>query len=240
MSHILKWVVSAVALVALGLVAYQTIRVSRLQRRVNALARAQTAGRGAGGDKALAALRRRVAALERTATRLLGLLLSGRGGGPRADAGGWMKSELQGLRDDVDAVLTGEALDTEEGRKRLHELVKKAQKQSRERSRSERRKRWKKVFDFLVGEQLQKLAEDADLSQDQQDKLKKLINEEFERSRALRRAFRRGDKTAEEMITQSRKIRDEVDQKVKNMLSSSQYEKYQEQRRDFLGRRRRR
>ena len=88
-----KGILAAVSLLALGLVIYQTVRVGKLERKITALSRSAGSGDASDmdDDSDVAALKRRIAALERTATRLLSLVLSrrnGAGGGAGSGPGG--------------------------------------------------------------------------------------------------------------------------------------------------------
>lgn len=233
-----KGILATVSLLALGLVVYQTVRVGRLERKVASLSRSAGSGETArtDDDSDVAALKRRIAALERTATRLLSLVLSGRrgaGGGADSGPGGAVTDKLRKLRDDVDAVLSGDALSTDEGRKRLHKLVEKAQRQSREKIRS----RWRELFEHRMRKALKQFADSAGLTDGQLQKLTQLAYETIDETVQLQKAYQRGEITPAQFLEKSKKARQEMDQKARNLLGEEVFQKFVKARRKFLGRR---
>lgn len=231
-----KGILATVSLLALGLVIYQTVRVGRLERKITSLSR--TAGSGeasdAHADSDVAALERRIAALERTATRLLSLVLSkrpGAGADPKSAAA--LSTMFKNLRSDVDAVLSGDALSTDEGRKRLHKLVEKAQRQTRQKVWD----RWRELFEHRMRKALKQFADGAGLTDGQLQKLTQLAYETIDKTTAIKEAYQRGKITPAEFLEKNKKARREMDQKVRNMLGDEVYQKFVKARRKFMGRR---
>jgi len=239
-SKLARWLPALVAAGALVVVFVQRSEVTRLQRR---LARLEGSGAGTGqgaaesvaprtsggaaGDVKLNT--RRIAALERTVSRLASLLLAGQAGkggkgGKAVPVPGKVVGRLTNLREDVDALLTGEALKTAAGRKRLHELVRQAQQQARQ----ERRERWRKAREELFKERLDRFAKEVNLSGAQKEQLRQLLDGYRQKRRAMWQAASRGEKSYADAIRGRRALRKQIDQQVQQMLTADQYKRYKE------------
>jgi len=174
-------------------------------------------------EQTLANLVRRVEALERAPRTV-----AARPGEPAAPADPEQRrKELEALRSDVDALLTGEALGTEEGRKRFKELVREAQDEvfsERTRERVTAREEERAV-------RLKKFFEEARLSQTQQQDLSKLLDEEAAKRRTLQ--GQRTPQTREEMA----QLRKQTDDAARRLLDNEQAKQYDqmrhEERRDY-------
>jgi hypothetical protein len=234
------------AALAVGLFGYQTIRVNRLERRLSGRPAAATAGpeapreragrraRSEGGSEDTAALRRRILAVERALTTLVGHALSAQGkAGEAVDPvlQDWVKQEIKSMRSDVDGVLTGESLATEDGRKRLKQVLQEA----RSEERAERHERWGQLRDVMVKEQLAELAKATGLPAEKVEQIQTLLTDERTQRRTLRQGFQQGEKTAEEFIAGQRALRQATDEKVKGMVSEEQYQAYEKMRKQGGG-----
>jgi hypothetical protein len=131
------------------------------------------------------------------------------------------------LRSDVDALLTGEALETERGRERLRQVIKDEQHQhfaERQRARQESRDRW-------VQAQLDELSAEARLSDDQASRLRRLIASEGER-RAEIIASLGGAPITAEASQELRRMRSETENTARSVLSEDQHQAFLRMRRD--------
>ena len=223
-----------VAATALGLVVVQTVRLGKLEKS------RPVASSGEEDSEALekaAALEDRMASLEGAVRRLVGLALTRapaageKAGAPDPVLLAWMQDELKNLRKDVDNVITGDSLETEEGRKKLKDLLKNV----RQEERREHRQRFEQVANHLQREQLAQLAKDAGLDQATTDKLDKMLTDERQAMRDVWRAFRSGEKDIPAAIAESRKIRAETDAATRQMLSADQYKAYEQMRQEMPG-----
>ncbi|HEY3451439.1 MAG TPA: hypothetical protein VGK67_34085 [Myxococcales bacterium] len=150
--------------------------------------------------------------------------------------------QLQALRTEVDALLTGEPLGTEEGRKRLKDVVRAVQDemfadraQQREIQRDQER-----------SDRLKKFIEEARLSSTQAQDLSKLLDDESAQrkawSDARRAANGAGAGAAGEPVAsgqqareQMRTLRQTTDATAKAMLSAEQYTQYETMRSEDRG-----
>jgi hypothetical protein len=232
MDKLWKIVSVTVALAALVVVLFQRVTIGRLEERLEA-AEARRPGKTPDDPRA-ARLERRVAWLEQTVARVVRMSLAGGRGRAEGPAAGPAPASGAGspaatsdrvsrLREDVDALLTGEALATEQGRKRLHQVVRDAQDQVWR----ERRQRWRKVHSELRKERMKEFAEKAGLSASQQQQLTSLLDGERSRRRQLMRSARDGEVPFTQAMKTIRGLRTETDQKVKGLLDSKQYEQYE-------------
>jgi hypothetical protein len=220
---------TGLALVALVAVIVQTVKLRRLER---ALGRRPPAAKAVVDRSAdLAALRARLYSLEGAVRRLVGLAMSAKGkagGAPDPVLSAWVKNELKNLRDDVDAVLTKDALSTEEGRSRLKKLL----RQARQEERQERRSRWHQVREHLRQERLNKLAEDYGIDTDTQQKLNTMLGDERQKLREIMRSFRSGDKDVATAVSEGRALLDATDKQAGAVLNDAQLKAFQDMRKD--------
>lgn len=234
MKLIWKLAPTAIATTALVLVVVQTVRIGRLQKTRPAV--------GASDEDAetldkLATLEERMSNLEAAVRRLVGLALT-RTPAPGEKAStpdpvllAWMKDELKNLRKDVDNALTGESLDTEEGRKKLKDLLKNV----RQEERQERHQRFEQMASHFQREQLAQLAKDAGLDQATTDKIDTMLTEERTALRGLMRSFRTGEKDIPSSIAEARKVMADTDAVARQMLTAEQYKAYEQMRQDSPG-----
>lgn len=221
---------TAVAVTALALVGLQTVRLGRLEKARVAPARAEAAG-GEDGERA-ARLEKRVASLEAAVRRLVGIALT-RAPAPGEKAGApdpvllaWIQDELKALRKDVDSSIGGETLATEEGRKKLKDLLRSVRKEERR----ERRERWQQVAQHLQREQLGQFSKDAGVDQATTDKIDGMLTSEMDKLRGLMRSFRSGEKDIPTAIAEARKVMDDTDTAARGMLTDAQYKAYEKMR----------
>ena len=140
--------------------------------------------------------------------------------------------QLQALRGDVDALLTGEPTQTEEGRKRLKEVVRSIQDEvfaDRAQERAAQREQGR-------AERFKKLIEEARLSSTQAQDLTRLLDDEAAQRRALMEARRSaGGGAAAGRRDQLRTLRQRTDEGAKSLLSEEQYGQYQAMREEERG-----
>lgn len=123
--------------------------------------------------------------------------------------------EMTQLREDVDALLTGEATNTEQGRARLRALIAETQQQQW----SERQVRRDERI-------LQQLTDAAHLNSSQRDNLAKIMEEERNQRRALLESARNGGGNGQDMRPAMRALREKSDQKVREILDANQFNQY--------------
>ncbi|MBN2722673.1 MAG: hypothetical protein JXR95_01235 [Deltaproteobacteria bacterium] len=177
-------------------------------------------------------LEKRMRYLEKSLQQLVKLGISRKDNSDRSSSPVLSDSaeELKNLRKDIDAVLTDEALNTEEGQKRLKEILKK----SRDSSRVERRKRFDKLFNYMLQERLKKLGEENSIPSDTLEKIDSSLSSERTSFRDLRKNFRAGEIEPSEFFRKTREMREKTNNSVKGMLSDEQYKAYMEMR-DTMG-----
>lgn len=207
---------SILAVGALGGLMVQHRHIARLEARVSAPSESpdDTAAE-------LATLTARVAQLERSRARAIALptappAAAPAAGGPPPVVPGNLVAEVQQLRQDVDALLTGEATSTEQGQARLRSLI--ADTQQRQWAEREERR------DARI---VQQLADDAHLSQAQRDDLGRAFEAERTQRRALLAGVRQGEGRSEELRSSLQALRAQTDQKARALLSADQYTKYE-------------
>lgn len=203
---------------------------SRKISRIEKLLKENKAPSGDDQSDKIAKLMKRIAGLERHLVTLASIRSNNSKNVPAAPAGD-INTELKRLRTDVDAVLTDEALNTEEGQQRLQEILKK----TREKARQERRERNKKLFDYVRRDALDRLAEDAGISKENTDKVDNFLKDEMSEARDLRRQFRDGKIEPAEMFKKLNELREKTDNQVKDILEGDAYKKYSEMRDQFRG-----
>lgn len=201
------------AVAALGGVFVQQRRVTDLEKRVTALQQAAP-DRGS-SDDAVTALNGRMDRLERVvAWRAAAPTASGTAA-PSAPAVGAAPApagpEVQQLREDVDALLTGEATSTEQGKARLRALIAETQQQQWGERMAQRDERI-----------LNRLAENARLNQRQREDLGKVLAAEREQRRTLMAAARSGQGSMESLRPALQALREQTDQKAKAILDAEQ------------------
>lgn len=142
--------------------------------------------------------------------------------------------QLQALRSDVDALLTGEPMQTEEGRKRLKEVVRAVQDEvfaDRVQERTAQREQQRQ-------DRLKKLVEDARLSPTQAQDLSKLLDDETKQRKVLMEARRSGagpQNGQGSVREQLQAVRRKTDEGAKGLLSAEQYTQYEAMRAEDRG-----
>ena len=151
--------------------------------------------------------------------------------------------QLQALRSDVDALLTGEPTGTEEGRKRLKQVVRSIQDEvftERNQERAAQR-------DQERADRVKKFVEEARLSSSQAQDLTKLLDDESKQRQALFDARRAGGPGAAPGAAaggagaqpsardQMRNLRQATDDGAKALLDAGQYTQYQAMRSEDRG-----
>lgn len=124
--------------------------------------------------------------------------------------------QVQQLREDVDALLTGEAISTEQGKARLRELISDAQRAQWAERQVQRDER-------IVS----RLAESAHLSARQREDLTRALADERNGRNALIGGGRGGPGQPEEVRTQLQTLRAQTDQKMRSILDAEQYKQYE-------------
>lgn len=219
MNHFVWLGPSLLALVSLSGNFVQQRRIASLEERVELLA-AQRAGRAAEDEAGLGA---RVDKLEKqlawrvTPTVGPATAATAATAAPGAPAN---TAQVQQLREDVDALLTGEATATEQGKARLRELIADTQKQQWA-ERQERR-------DERI---VTRLAESARLSPQQREQLTQALADERGRRATLLGSVRTGGGPLlgqpEDVRAQLQALRAETDQKLRTVLDAEQYKQYE-------------
>lgn len=90
----------------------------------------------------------------------------------------------------------------------------------------------------MVDRQIEDMDETLDLSDDQEDQIRDIMEENFENMAAMREEMQNSGGGFEGMREQMQKVREEQDAKMKEVLSEEQWEKYQvmqEERRQMRG-----
>ncbi|MDF1565946.1 MAG: hypothetical protein P1V51_23120 [Deltaproteobacteria bacterium] len=134
------------------------------------------------------------------------------------------------IREQVDALMVGEVLETEAARERLKELV----QETRRQEHAERMQRWQESRAEEVKEEVARLAEAHDLSNQQARDLTNLMNAEMAAMNDLFRQAQEGDRSHRELRGEIRTLRDETDASVKGLLNEDQFTAY-EAMRDEMG-----
>lgn len=215
MKQQLAWIApSALALVALGGVYAQQRRVAELEARLQA---PRDPAPASAPSAEIAALMARVARLEQvTAWRASP---PAPGSAPAAVAApapaAHPAPEIRQLREDVDALLTGEASATEQGKARLRAIIAETQQQQwadRQVRRDERL--------------LEQLTESARLTTRQREDLRQALETERTQRRELLGKARAGEGGFQEIGPALQALRAQTDQKVRGFLDAEQYGQY--------------
>lgn len=205
------WVGPVLAVAALGGVFVQQRRITSLEQRLTALQ--QAAPERGSSDDSVAALSGRVDRLERLAAWRAAAPAAplpsapAAAGAPAAPAG----PEIQQLREDVDALLTGEATSTEQGKARLRQLIAETQQQQWSERMAQRDERI-----------LNRLTESARLNPRQREDLGKVLAAEREQRRTLMAAARSGQGSMESLRPALQALREQTDQKARAILDAEQ------------------
>ncbi|MBN2360202.1 MAG: hypothetical protein JXR83_12190 [Deltaproteobacteria bacterium] len=200
------------------------------ERRADDQASPRGAAVGYDADDAesrMAALERTVASLARRMTALESGRPAQAGAGTRPGAAA-ADDALAALRSDVDALLTGSAIDTEAGQKRFQQLVRVAQDELfAERMQEHEAERARERADRIT-----RLAEEANLSAQQTQDLTRLLDDERDQRRALRDNVRAGDRPRAEVFAEFQAIEQKTDEGARKLLDDDQYTRYQAMRQE--------
>jgi hypothetical protein len=209
---IASWVLTLLALVGLYT---QHRRVSRLEARLAAPreggAAQETADEVAGLAARLGRLERIVAFRPATPSAAPAANAAAAPAAPAAPTA----PELHQLREDVDALLTGEATNTEQGKARLRALIAETQQQQWNERQTRRDERI-----------LQQLTDAAHLTNRQREDLGKIMEEERTQRRALLESARNGGGDFQELRPAMRALREKADQKARELLDANQFNQY--------------
>lgn len=223
-----KIAIGALALMAVVVVAYQHVEIRDLRKSVSALKRG-----GADEQESqpssdpTADLRRRMAQLEQTVARVFRMLLSaGRSGPAKGGKAQDLEDSVDTIREDVDALLTGEALNTRKGRKQLYRIVRRAQQEAW----AERRRHWRQFRSEMFKQRMKKFADGAGLTERQYQDVMDTLNQARTKRRALFREVREGRKTHAQAVEERGRQRKETDKKLKSVMDQKQYEQYRKMR----------
>lgn len=221
---IVSWVLTLGAFVGLYT---QHRRVSKLEARLAAprdnSAQQETADEVAGISARVGRLERIVAF--RPATPAPTAAAPGAPAAPAAPAAP-SSPEMAQLREDVDALLTGEATNTEQGKARLRALINETQQQ-------QWRERQVRRDERIV----QQLTDSAHLNSRQRDDLTKIMEEERNQRRTLLENARNGGGDVQDMRPAMRALREKSDQKVREILDANQFNQYTQTRGSGRGQR---
>lgn len=209
----LAWIgPSLLALVALGGNFMQQRRITSLEARVAAVAAASEKG---AGDEATVLMLARIERLERQSTWRSATPTAAPSAPAGAAAPAAAPQDVHQLREDVDALLTGEAVSTEQGKARLRALIAETQ-QAQWAERQQRR-------DERI---LTRLTEAAHLNSRQVDDLTKAMADERTQRQALL-GNGRGDGNPDELRPALQALRAQTDQKARAILDAEQYKQYE-------------
>lgn len=176
-------------------------------------------------DEKIAALESTVASLVRRIAQLE--KAKGAEPGEAVAVGSRERQQLEALRGDVDALLTGEAVDTEKGRQRLKEVVHSIQDELF----AERIQEREAARESARTERLTKLVQEARLSATQESDLKALIEQETQQRTALREQRRSGKPgDGRQARAEIRALRERTDEGARAFLDDEQFAKYQKMR----------
>lgn len=138
------------------------------------------------------------------------------------------RRQLDALRSDVDALLTGEALGTDAGRQRLKEVVRSLQDEvfaERIRERAAAREQAR-------AERLKRFVEEARLTSTQEQDIVRALEDEGRQRQAWMEARRAGQGQGRPGFGELRALRQRTDEAAQRILSPDQYVKYEEMRRE--------
>ena len=231
MTRLLSIVAIILSIVAIGVVlskrqppALKAVAAEAAQERDEARADAQPPGSDAAQrlrisslEMTVGSLVRRVSALEKT---------------PAAVRGGSValkdddRQQVERLRKEVDSLLTGEAIASDAGRKRFKEVLRTVQDEVF----AERMQDAMVQIEKDRADRLKKLADEAQLSDAQQQNLQRLLDEESQKRQALLEQVRAGNNPPGAERGAMRQVRQQTDQAVQQVLDQGQYDKYQQMR----------
>jgi len=243
MNRLLSVAPAAIAVVALVLVFVQRGEIRRLEQEVTRRLPAAGAGSPTGHARAGAPpsapgapVERRVAALEQTISRLFRMVVGQQGATRAAAAGegdkqGAAPEQVAALREDVDALLTGEALATDKGRERLHDIIRQAQQKQWETWRNRRVEMRKQA----LRSRLRELADKTAIPADKLETLTTTLDAERDQQRAIFRGLRQGQKTVDQARAEARALRQSTDQQAKQLLDDKQFAEYEKMRQQGRG-----
>lgn len=169
-------------------------------------------------------LKGRLFKLEQTVARIFGMILNGQKGTVRKADPRDLGNRVANLRDDVDALLTGEALDTADGRKRLHKIVRQAQ----QKAHAERRQRRQAFHRQMIEHRMKEFADSTGVSERQAQEAMGILDQLREQRRSLFDAMRQGQKTYGETMTELRNARKEAEQKLGGILDEQQLDQFKQ------------
>lgn len=211
---LLFWVGPVLAVTALGGVVVQQRRITGLEQRLTALQQASSE-RGSSED-AVATLSGRMDRLERVVAWRAAAPAASAVASPSVPAAGAAapvagSPEVQQLREDVDALLTGEATATEQGKARLRALIAETQQQQWNERMAQRDERI-----------LTRLTETARLSPRQREDLGKVLSAEREQRRTLMASARSGQGSMESLRPALAALREQTEEKARAILDAEQ------------------
>ncbi|HCF57163.1 MAG TPA: hypothetical protein DFS52_04080 [Myxococcales bacterium] len=185
-------------------------------------------------EEELAERDQKISALEWTVTHLVNRVVAlekaqtagATAPGTAAARPGNERQQLESLRSDVDALLTGEAIETESGRTRLKELVGEIQNEvfaERVRERTAAR-------EAATNERIARFAQEARLSPSQEDEVRKLLDAEAKKRQELQ--TNRGGGDRRQAFQQMRALSEETNEQAKSLLSADQFSQFEEMRQE--------
>lgn len=174
-------------------------------------------------EVAIDSMSRRVRALELAATADGGVL-------PVAATTG-LEAELSELKTQMRDLSAGMALDTEEGKATMKELIKSVQQESFQERQQARAEQFANTIASAQTERLEKWKQfvtDASLNYTQEQQLLQRIQQEAQQAQQLAEQVKSGELQPREMRQQLRSTREETDALMKQSLSAEQLQKYGE------------
>lgn len=239
-----KWIARiglGVGAIALVMVVVQQGTIGELESRLKTAEAASPAEVATGETVAVesyddAALSARIAALEKTVSQQRemqrAVSRAASSGRPRVaaalpktvtgEAKGEVADEVTSLREDVDALLTGAGVQSDEGKKEIAGLVRKVQQQERQ-ARDARRSEFRKKAD---AEFITSFAESEGLADETATAMTKVMSDMRDAQMKLRTQMRDGSLPFEEGRAQRRALRDSSRKAIGEVLTEEQAESF--------------
>jgi len=162
-------------------------------------------------ENQLPALSRRVAAIEKAQqTGRLSVV---------AAPGDDVHRQVERIKGDVDSLLTGQALETEEGRKRFKDVLRTMQDELLA-------ERWQEREEQERQDKFKRFAAEVKLPPEQEQGLRQLLDDENQRKKTVLEQIRSGQGDGLTGRSAVRSLREGTDEAAKAMLTPDQYHRY--------------
>jgi len=152
-----------------------------------------------------------------------------------ADGEVYESDEAAVRREDLDSLLTGDDVESEQTRDKLRNIIREEQRAAFQEHREER---WKRRQDHQDAE-LRSFADRTDISDSQLDEMMTFIGQERGQVRSLFDAARAGELDYHDARDSARALRDQTHEQMRDVLDEEQFVAYTEFREEQRNRRRR-